>query len=190
MVDTYSSVRLVVNSSKTEVFCQLTPRLNPPPDSLFHVVTDEFSNVDSFILSRQRAVFLLQSRKQDPESHSSCPKCLRSIIRICLLNINLTNTTKVAMYTAVCISTLLYGCESWTMFRVHVRKLEAYHIQCCLLHILGLTWADRISHFTILQSISCLSIEALLMCRMLRWVGHVIRMPETRLPHIFLSMEN
>ena len=46
------------------------------------------------------------------------------------LNRNLTITTKVAVYKAICISTLLYGCESWTPCRRHIKLLEAFHTQC------------------------------------------------------------
>ncbi|KAJ8348520.1 hypothetical protein SKAU_G00271090 [Synaphobranchus kaupii] len=46
----------------------------------------------------------------------------------------LTISTKAAVYMAVCLSTLLYGSEAWT--------LEAFHIRC-LQRILGVSWADR-----------------------------------------------
>ena len=51
-----------------------------------------------------------------------------------------------------------------------------------LQRILGLAWADRIPHVEILQRTGCFSIEALITKRQLRWIGHVIRMPENRLP--------
>ena len=45
-----------------------------------------------------------------------------------------------------------------------------------------MTWADRIPHVEILQRTGCLSMEALIIKRQLRWIGHVICMPENRLP--------
>ena len=53
-------------------------------------------------------------------------------------NRNLRITTKVNVYTAVCVSTLLYGSEAWTVYRRQVRKLESFHIGC-LQKILGIT---------------------------------------------------
>jgi len=94
---------------------------------------------------------------------------------------NLTTSTKVAIYKAVCISTLLYGCESWPTYKSHIRNLESFHIRC-LQRILGLTWADHVPHTTILESTGCLSIESLIISQQLRWIGHVIRMPENWLP--------
>ena len=97
------------------------------------------------------------------------------------INRDLSTATKVAVYKAVCIYALLYGCEAWTTYSSHVRNLESFHIRC-LQRILGLTWADRVPHATILQLTNCISIEALIIQQQLRWIGHVIRMPEKRLP--------
>jgi len=88
--------------------------------------------------------------------------------------------TKMAVYKAAFISTLVCGCEYWTTYRSHIRNLESFHIRC-LRRILGLTWADRVAHTTILESTGCLSIECLIISQQLRWIGHVIRMPENRL---------
>ena len=90
-------------------------------------------------------------------------------------------TTKVQVYVAVCISTLLYGADAWTTYRRHLKQLEHFHTSC-LQKILGLTWKDRVPHTEILERTNCISIEAMLAKRQLRWVGHVIRMPDERLP--------
>ena len=81
----------------------------------------------------------------------------------------------------MCISTLLYGAETWTFYRSHLKQLERFHINC-LQKILGLSWQDRLPHTHILERANCTSIEALITQRQLRWVGHVIRMPDDRLP--------
>ena len=67
------------------------------------------------------------------------------------LNRNLSVETEVMVYSSVYISILLYGCEAWTIYRVHIRSLEAFLIRS-LQKILGLTWADRVPHVTILQT--------------------------------------
>ena len=69
-----------------------------------------------------------------------------------------------------------------------MRSLESFHIRS-LQKILGLTWADRVPHVTILQSAKSCSIESLIMKRQLRWIGHIIRMPENRLPKQLLFGE-
>ena len=37
---------------------------------------------------------------------------------------NVSLSTKVAVYRAVVLTTLLYGCETWTIYRRHVRILD------------------------------------------------------------------
>jgi len=42
---------------------------------------------------------------------------------------NVSLSTKVAVYRAVVLSTLLYGCETWTIYRRHVRILDQFHMK-------------------------------------------------------------
>jgi len=38
--------------------------------------------------------------------------------------------TKVAVHKAVILTALLYGSETWVVYRRHVRKLEQFHMRC------------------------------------------------------------
>ena len=38
--------------------------------------------------------------------------------------------TKINVYCAVVISTLLYVCEAWTPYRRHIRRLDQFHMRC------------------------------------------------------------
>jgi len=86
-----------------------------------------------------------------------------------------------AVYRAVCVSTLLYGCEAWVLYGRHIKTLEQFHISC-LQRMLRLHWWDILPHVEIRQRAHCLSMEAIIAERQLRWTGNVIRMPENRLP--------
>ncbi|XP_041934160.1 uncharacterized protein LOC121696990 [Alosa sapidissima] len=66
-------------------------------------------------------------------------------------NNNLKISTKVAVYNAVCVTTLLYGAKTWTPYRRHINSLEMFHIRC-LQKILNLSWEDRIPHTDILTA--------------------------------------
>ena len=96
-------------------------------------------------------------------------------------NQNLTIHTKIAVYDAVVIPTSLYGCETWVPCRRHVRLLESFHIRRLQL-ILCLRWWHKVTHSEIRSRAGIPSIESMLL-RHLRWYGHVIRMPDSRLPH-------
>ena len=38
--------------------------------------------------------------------------------------------TKVSVYQAAVLSVLLYGVETWTLYRRHIRQLDAFHMRC------------------------------------------------------------
>ena len=87
--------------------------------------------------------------------------------------------TKILVYKAVILTTLLYGCETWVAYRRHVKVLEQFH-QRILRSILGIHWQDRITNA---------SIEAHIVKSQLSWAGHVRRMPATRVPKQLLYAE-
>ena len=50
--------------------------------------------------------------------------------------------TKIAVYQAVVLSTLLYRCESWVLYRRSVHRLDEFHMRC-LHKIAGIKRQDR-----------------------------------------------
>ena len=51
-------------------------------------------------------------------------------------------TTKIKVYRAIILTTLLYGCEIWTTYQRHIKKLN-FHTTC-LRKILGILWQKHI----------------------------------------------
>ena len=103
-------------------------------------------------------------------------------------NKHLKKATKISVYRAVVLITLLYGSESWVTYRHHLRLLERFH-QRCLRSILHIHWSDYITNVEVLQQAGITSVEAMLMKTQLRWAGHVSRMEDHRLPKIVLYGE-
>ena len=97
------------------------------------------------------------------------------------LNRSLKISTRVRVYNAICLSSLLYGAETLTIYRRHVKILEKYHIGS-LRKLLGVTWRDRLTFTEIFSRTGSCSMETLLAQRQLRWTGHVCRMSDERLP--------
>ena len=58
-------------------------------------------------------------------------------------NRKLTTPTKMAVYRAYIISTVLYGSESWTTYAAQEKRLNVFHLRC-LRRILSIAWQDRI----------------------------------------------
>ena len=96
-------------------------------------------------------------------------------------NRDLTLTTKCAVYKAIVLSTLLYGSETWTVYRAAAHKLNAYMMRH-LRMILKIKWWHLISNATVLEKTNMRSMYEILTQRNLRWSGHVNRMENTRLP--------
>ena len=61
------------------------------------------------------------------------------------------------------------------------RRLNTFHMRC-LKRILGITWQDRIPYSDILDRARIRSMHSLLSQRRMRWLGHVRRMEDGRLP--------
>nr|VZI00949.1 unnamed protein product [Spirometra erinaceieuropaei] len=90
-------------------------------------------------------------------------------------------STKLKMYKAVILPTLLYGAETWTVYTRQARRLNHFHLSC-LRRILRLNLQDRIPDTDLLDRTGILSIFSMLIQMQLRWSGHLVRMDDERLP--------
>ena len=95
---------------------------------------------------------------------------------------NLTIHTKIAVHNAVVISIILYGCETWVPYHRNIRPLESFHIRHHQL-IPGLRWRNKVTYSEIRSRAGAPSTESMRLHRQLHWLGHAIRMPDSRLPH-------
>lgn len=175
---TYNRAGLIINTTKTEV---LTMRDPPQDPATFSINNEELKNVAHFSYLGSA---LTETCEITNEVHRRIGLASASFGRLTnrvFQNRDLAIKTKVIVYKAICLSILLYGCEAWVPYRKHIRKLESFHTGC-LQHILGIKWWHKIPHTEIRQRANIEPLEILLLQKQLRWAGHVIRMPETRLP--------
>ena len=103
-------------------------------------------------------------------------------------NAKLTLNTKMTVYRACVLSVLLYGSESWTLYSRQERRLNTFHMRS-LRRILGIKWSDRITNNEVFRRAATPSIYTLLRQRRLRWLGHVRRMQDGRIPKDLLYGE-
>ena len=92
-----------------------------------------------------------------------------------------TVRTKALIYQACVLSTLLYGSETWTTYAKQERHLDAFH-QRCLRKIMGISWQDKVTNEEVLKRTGLQSIPTILGVRRLRWLGHIDRMENSRIP--------
>ena len=103
-------------------------------------------------------------------------------------NKHLTIPTKINVYKACIISTLLYSSESWTTNSTQEQKLQVFHLSC-LCRILGITWQDKVQNNDVLLRAGVPSMFTLLCQHHLHWLGYVHRMEDGCIPKDLLYGE-
>ena len=91
----------------------------------------------------------------------------------------LNKSTKLRVFRAMVISTLLYGAETWSVTQKDIRKLTTFQMRC-LRDILGLTLWDRRRNTDILEECGETTMREQLRMKRLQWFGHIMRMPTHR----------
>jgi hypothetical protein len=93
--------------------------------------------------------------------------------------------TKMAVYTATALNTVLWGCESWTLMDSIKRSFQVFHHRslCAILNInMFEVEEQRITNAEIQKCANVPDILIFLTRRSLRWIGKLARMPMNRLP--------
>ena len=88
--------------------------------------------------------------------------------------------TKIKVYKVVVLATLLYGSQTWTLYRRNIQDLEKFHLRC-LRRIMKIYWLERVTNIEVLQRAEITGTEYMLTQQHMKWVGHVARMDERRL---------
>ena len=96
--------------------------------------------------------------------------------------------TQMAVYNACVISAMLYGSEARTMYARQERRLNSFHLRS-IRRILGISWQDKVTNGDVLSRAGLPSMYTLLRQRRLRWLGHVRRMEDGRIPKDILYGE-
>ena len=61
-----------------------------------------------------------------------------------------SDDTKLNVYRSVVLPTLLYACETWTVYQRHAKRLNHFHTSC-LRKLLKINWQDRIPDTEVLK---------------------------------------
>ena len=93
----------------------------------------------------------------------------------------ISQSTRVKVCKAVVLTTLLYGCEAWTVYRRHEKQLQQFHTQC-LYRILNIRWNDFAPDSEVLERGNLPSVITMMRKAQIQWAGHVSRMADSRIP--------
>ena len=87
-------------------------------------------------------------------------------------NASLTKRTKLCVYKACVLSTLLDTSEVWITYSRHEKKLDSFHLRC-LHRILRIRWQDKVPNTEVLERANVNSMPAIICERRMCWLGHV-----------------
>nr|VZI45630.1 unnamed protein product [Spirometra erinaceieuropaei] len=173
---------LAINMQKTVVMHQPPPNTATPPNApQISVNATQLQVVENFPYLGST---LSLNAKINVEVLRRISKASQSIGRLqstVWYHQGLPLSTKLKMYRAVILPTLLYGAETWTVYTKQARRLNHFHLSC-LRRILKLNWQDRIPGTDVLERAGNVSIYTMLKQMQLRWSGHLVRVDDERLP--------
>ncbi|XP_076036009.1 uncharacterized protein LOC143021970 [Oratosquilla oratoria] len=133
---------LTISTKKTEVMFQPVPR-NQYHEPQIQLNGQTLQAVENFTYLGST---LSRSANIDAEVNNRSSKASSAFGR---LRKNVWETreislvTKLKVYRTIALTTLLYGCETWALYRRHERQINHFHLRglCNLLHI---NWQDRV----------------------------------------------
>ena len=175
---------LTISIKKTEFLHQ--PRRGcPQTDDRILIDQKPLKNVDSFVYlgswSTSNAMLDKEIANRIGRASSSFGKFYDRLWK----DHDISLKTKIAVYNAVVVTTLLSGSETWAPYKKQIRHLDAFHMRC-LRSICGIKWSEKVTNSEILGKCNTMGIEALLIRNQCRWAGHVLRMEDERIPKTLL----
>ena len=184
MLDCFSEASKL--SEKTEVLHQPAPYPTHSPT----ITTDDkpLANVEHFKYLGSTISCDGSLDRKIASRISKASQALGSLRNRVLSEHNIRLSMKLKVYSAVVLSSLFYGCETWKLYRRNIKKLELFHMRA--LHSMrGIRWQDHITNLEVLDKTKSTSIEVTIIKAQLRWVGHVIRTEECRMPRRLMYEE-
>ncbi|KAK3895118.1 hypothetical protein Pcinc_001133 [Petrolisthes cinctipes] len=183
----YERFGMQVNTDKTKALIQhppgqILPNINTTINEHTLEEVEQFSYLGSILTSTPTCKKDVENRIR--AAHSAYGRLSCRVFN----NHALTMATKIMVFQAIVLSTLLYACETWTLYRSDIQSLERFQ-QYKLRQILKIPWESHTTNVAVLNQASVTSVEATIIHHRLRWAGHVQRMEPFRLPIIMLYGE-
>ena len=99
---------------------------------------------------------------------------------------SISRSIKMKLYSSIVIPTALYASETWKISAKARQKINAFH-QRCLRRIMKIRYMDRVTNEEVLRRCGMSSLHVIVARRRLRLAGHILRMPQHRIPRVAMS---
>ena len=93
--------------------------------------------------------------------------------------------SKIRIFGATVMTVVKYGSEAWTLQKADENLLDVFQ-RNCLRIVLGTRLTDCILNSRLYEKCGSILLSRTIMKERLRWLGHVLRMKDDRLPMIVL----
>ena len=87
---------------------------------------------------------------------------------------DITLSTEVRLVKAMVFPVVMYGCESWTVKKAELRRIDAFELWCWR-RLLRVPWTARGSNQSILKISPGCSLEGLMLQLKLQYCGHLMQ---------------
>ena len=175
---------LIISIKKTEVLYQPAPGVPYAPPA----VSIEGKQLNAVKTFKYLGSTISNDASLDAEITARIAKATAAFGRLTKrlwTNRNIRLDTKIAVYRAVVLSSLLFGCESWTLKKALSVRLEKFH-QTTLRRIARIRWFHKVTNYEVLSRCNIPSLQSMIESAQLRWCGHVVRMKDDRIPKALL----
>ena len=163
---------LKINESKTE--CMTITKGSEPVACAIHVNQHQIKQVDEFEYLGSILTKDARCKREIVRRIGIAKTAFRRMTRI-VTNRHLRIATRVRVIKRYIWSTLLYGCESWTLTQETRKRLEAMEMWCWR-RMLKFSWTERKTNESILDDIGRRrKLLAVIRRRQMRFLGHVVR---------------
>ena len=114
-----------------------------------------------------------------------------AMLKDCVFHSNeVCSHAKHAVYTGLVLNTLLYGSESWCLPEYLIARLHRFHMDQARFMCRKFLWHQQhqlLNNDDVLNRTHLKPLRSYLARRRLRWLGHVARMGQHRLPRQLLT---
>ena len=86
---------------------------------------------------------------------------------------DITLPTKVCLVKTMVFPVVMYGCESWTVKKAELQRIDAFEVWCCK-RLLRVPWTARRSNQSILKIIPGICLEGMMLKLKLQYFGHLM----------------
>lgn len=174
---------LEINRDKTKVMLVS----KEPRDVIINIENDKLEQVSHFKYLGTE-VTEQNSSSLDIKCRTAQALAAVSNLRTIWRNSGISHKTKMRIMDCLVKPIALYGCETWTLNKADLTKLQAFGMKC-LRAVLNVNWKDHITNEEVSRRAGRSEeyIVNTVLLRQRTWLGHVLRMNDSRLPKVSIQ---